>query len=208
MPSKTTLLELTLQEIANLPHKKDGKVLIGALNNLVPRLKNDHALAVQLWDTEISAARQLAVRIADPNQADETLLEKWVGDLADWDLTDAYTGQLVKYTKHSVPKAYAWAKRPAEFERRAGFATIAQMAWSKNEFGDAVFIDFLPCILEAATDRRLYVKKAVNWALRDIGKRNSSLRHHAQRLSSQLQSSSNKTAKWIGTHRSHEIFGD
>lgn len=196
-----------LDALARLPRKKDGKVLIGALNRLVPAYANDHGLAVALWDSGDAAARQLAVRIADPARADDALLEHWVRDLADWDLTDAFTGHYVRRTGLAVAKAHDWAMRTAEFERRAGFATMAQLAWSKTAFDDDVFIAFLPLIEDAAADERLYVKKAVNWALRDIGKRNDALRAHAQRTALMLQASDDRTARWVGRHRMREVFG-
>lgn len=195
-----------LKEIERLPQKEKGQVYLSALKPLMQKIGRNHNLAIQLWDTGDENARELAVRVADPKQADNLLLEIWVKDLKTWMLTDSFTGHLVKYTTHAVEKSYEWVERESEFERRAGFATVAQMAWSKDDVQDDVFISFLPCIEAASDDDRLYVKKAVNWALRDIGKRNEKLRTHAQSLALKLQKSDNKTMRWIGTHRFREIM--
>lgn len=198
-------LEAILKTIKNLPHKDDGRVYVSALAPITKEIGVDHALAVSLWRTGQKAAREVAVRIADPCEMHMSMLDDWVRDLDDWGLTDALTGHLVKYTPYAVDKAHEWAKRTPEFERRAGFATIAQMAWTQNDFTNDVFLNFLPVIKETATDDRFYVKKSVNWALRDIGKRNAVLQKHAQKLALELQQSNNKTARWVGMHRYTEI---
>ena len=195
-----------LKQIYKLPQKEDGAIYISALKPLVSKYKNEHELAIALWDTKDTCARELAVRIADPKLADETLLEEWLKDLGGWGITDAFTGHLVRHTRLAIPKAYEWANRGPEFEKRAGFATMAQLAWSKNTVKNSVFIDFLPVIERESMDGRFYVKKAVNWALRDIAKRNSNLRKHAQNISLKLQNSDDKTAQWVGRHRAKEIF--
>lgn len=197
-------LESVLKELEALPDR--GDVYISDLKPLLKKIKKDHALACELWQTGNRAARHIAVRVADPKLSDENLLEDWVRDLEDWGLTDAFTGHLVKYTSFAVSKAFEWAIREPEFERRAGFATIAQMAWARNDFEDEVFLRFLSVIEKTATDDRFYVKKATNWALRDIGKRNIVLRKQAQALALKLQTMDNKTACWVGRHRSREIM--
>ncbi|MEM7441804.1 MAG: DNA alkylation repair protein [Pseudomonadota bacterium] len=198
---------IALTALARLPRKADGKASITALNRLVREFGPDHALAVMLWETGDGAARQLAVRITEPEKVNAALLERWVRGLADWDLTDAFAAHTVRHTALAVEKAREWAGRSAEFERRAGFATMAQLAWVKSDVDDAVFIDFLPLIEDAATDERYYVKKAVNWALRDIGKRNPALAAHATRTARRLQASDDHTARWVGRHRMREVFG-
>lgn len=199
-------VQVALHELNALPFKDDGEVYIGALKPLLQRYKGQHDLACALWNTKQKPARELAVRIADPQRADDTLLEQWVHDLDCWGLTDSFTGHLVKYTSHASEKAFDWVQRDGEYLRRSGFATIAQMAWAHNEWDDQLFVDFLPLIKKYANDPRLHVKKAVNWALRDIGKRNENLRCHVIRLAAELQKSSNKTRRWVGMHRRHEYM--
>ena len=199
-------IEQILEQIKKLPRKDEGEIYLSSLKPLIKNLGKDHHLAIRLWETKNKAAREIAVRIAEPEKTNEELLEKWVKDLNEWGLTDAFTGHLVKYTSFAVSKSYEWAEQEPEFIRRAGFATIAQMAWAKNDFDDTVFIKFLPLIDKMASDDRFYVKKAVNWALRDIGKRNPKLQKHAQQLKKKLQQSDNKTACWVGKHRCKEFM--
>jgi len=201
-----------LTALARLPRKADGKVSITALDRLVREYGPDHDLAVMLWETGDAAARQLAVRITDPGRVDAALLERWVRGLADWDLTDAFAAHTVRHTALAVDKAREWAGRSAEFERRAGFATMAHLAVrgarAQHAIDDAVLIGFLPLIEAAATDERYYVKKAVNWALRGIGKSSPALAAHAERTARRLQASDDRTARWVGRHRMGEVFGD
>ena len=104
-----------------------------------------------------------------------------------------------------------WAGRSAGFERRAGFATMAHLAArgarAQHAIDDAVLIGFLPLIEAAATDERTYVKKAVNWALRGIGKSSPALAAHAERTARRLQAADDRTARWVGRHRMGEVFG-
>ena len=195
-----------LLEVLRLLPRKDGKhIYMRDLAPLEKACRGDHNLALALWETSDLAARELAVRIADPEQTDPDLLEKWVCGLDEWGLTDAFAGHLVKKTSFAVEKAKCWAQREQEFERRAGFATMAQMAWSKsNGIEDDVFISFMPYIEQASGDSRFYVKKAVNWALRDIAKRNAHLRGHVYELAERLIQGGDKTARWVAQHRAKE----
>lgn len=195
-------------EIKSLSRKDCGHVYTGDLQSLIRKIKKDHDLALALWQVDDRAAKQLAVRVCDPDKADEELLELWVNDLDEWGLTDAFAGHLVKYTPYALKKAYEWAEREPEFQRRCGFAIIAQLAWAQNDVSDDEFINFLPVIEKTANDDRFYVKKAVNWALRDIGKRNENLRIYAKKLAEKLQMSPDKTAKWVGKHRVKEFFSN
>lgn len=198
-------LKDAIRQLKELPRKND-RVYIKDLNTLVKKIKTNHDLAIKLWSSGSVDAKELAVRIADHNLASEELLENWVSQLSDWGLTDAFTGHLVRYTPMSEKKAFEWANRAPEFEKRAGFALAAQMAWSKNNISDNFFIEFLSIVEREASDERFYVKKAINWVLRDIAKRNDNLRKHAQKTSKKLQQSQNRVEKWVGTHRSKEIF--
>lgn len=201
------MIKNILKELKTLRRKEQGgQVYIADLKPLIKRIGRDHELAQELWATQYDAARELAVRIAEADKTDEALLDLWVKDLDCWEITDAFTGMLVKFTPYTIKKCYDWAEREPEFEKRASFATIAQMAWSANEFKDQTFVAFLDLIEAAANDDRFYVKKAVNWALRDIGKRNDRLQKKAEKLARKLQASDNKTAQWIGRHRVKEFM--
>ncbi len=206
----TTLPQL-YKAIQSLRRKDDGHIYITDAAPLIAAVGVHHDFALALWHSGGTsgdvAHREIAVRIADPALADEALLESWVAELDEWGLTDSFTGYVVKYTRWAEDKAFEWADRAALYQRRAGFATIAQMAWTRRyPAADDMFIRFLPLILRHAPDSRLHVKKAVNWALRDIGKRNALLCAHAIETAKKLQSSPDKTARWVGTHRCGEFI--
>ncbi|MCP4354689.1 MAG: DNA alkylation repair protein [Proteobacteria bacterium] len=172
---------------------------------LAKEIGKNHTLAKELWLHDILGAKLLAIHIAEPQVMSSKELDQWLKKLNSWGNCDAFCAHLVRETPFALDKAFQWAEKTKEFERRAGFSMIAQLAWKKNNFKDEDFISFLPLIEKYSTDERYYVKKAVNWALRDIGKRNGNLRKHALVLALKLQKSDNKTTKWVGTHRIKEI---
>jgi 3-methyladenine DNA glycosylase AlkD len=134
----------------------------------------DHALAGQLWDTEIHEARILASIVDDPRAVTEEQMERWVAEFDSWDLCDQCCGNLFSKTPYAWDKAVEWSEREGEFEKRAGFATVAYLSHNKRA-PDERFLAFLSIIKRDAGDSRNYVKKAINWALREIGKRNPAL---------------------------------
>ena len=194
-----------LAELKKLRRKPDGDVYDPDIKKIAVRIGADHKLALELWDTGDIAAQALAIYIADHEKIDGKLADKWVRGLSEWGICDSFTARLVRPKPFAVEKARTWAARQPEFERRAGFSLMAQMAWQQNGHADRVFIDFLPLVEKHASDDRLYVKKAVNWALRDIGKRNTKLRGHALAATRRLAASDNKTARWVGSHRMKEV---
>lgn len=196
-----------MMRLRKLRRKRDGDIYHPDLKPFVQEIGICHDTALALWDTGYDAARELAVFVADPARVDEKFLERWVVGLNEWGLCDGFTARLVRGTPFAVAKAHEWAAREPEYERRAGFSLMAQMAWQKNDYADKVFRDFLPLVERYAEDDRLYVKKAVNWALRDIGKRNEALARHALKTAERLQKSDSKAARWVGSHRIKEIIG-
>jgi len=194
-----------LAELKKLRRKADGDVYDPDIKKIAARIGADHRLALELWDTGDIAAQALAIQIADQEKIDGKLADKWVRGLSEWGICDSFTARLVRPKPFAAEKASIWAERKPEFERRAGFSLMAQMAWQQNGHTDHVFIDFLPLVEKHAGDERLYVKKAVNWALRDIGKRNEKLRQHALAAAQRLAASDDKTARWVGRHRMKEI---
>lgn len=207
-----TDISVVRARLSTLRRKPEGQVYIADLAPLVRDYAGDHALAVALWQTGGAnvdwAARDLAARIADPAAMTRADLGLWLRDLDGWSITDAYTGHIVKFTPWAEELAHQWATHGPTYEKRAAFALVAQMAWTKTtKTPDDLFIRFLPVIAAAATDARLHVKKAVNWALRDIGKRNPALNTHAIALARALAASDDKTARWVAAHRAHEYMG-
>jgi 3-methyladenine DNA glycosylase AlkD len=161
-------------------------VSVTALRGIARRLGTDRPLALSLWATGNHEARLLACFVDDPAQATEAQLESWALDLDSWDLCDQAATSLFDRTAHAWRKAAEWARRDEEWVKRAGFALMAGLAVHDRGAGDRDFLRLLPAIQRGAFDPRGYVRKAVSWALRNLGKRNPALHQaavaHAERL--------------------------
>jgi 3-methyladenine DNA glycosylase AlkD len=168
----------------------------------------DHPLALALWDTQVHEARILASIIADPKQVDEALMERWALDFDSWDVVDQVCGNLFDKTPFAYAKAVEWSSRQEEFVRRAAFSLMAYLAVHDKKAPDARFEPFFPLIASTATDPRNFVKKAVNWALRSIGKRNRALNQRAIEVARQIQAMDDKTARWIAADALRELTSD
>jgi len=180
-------------------------VSMASLRPLARQLGKNHALALALWDATLHEARILACMTADPAQATPGLLERWVEALDSWDVCDQFCNKLVVKTPHAWPLAAAWADRPETFVRRAGFSLMAQLAVHDRMATDG---DFTPCfesIVRHAGDGRNFVKKAVNWALRQIGKRNPQLQVRAIAVAEELLAMDSKPARWIARDALREL---
>lgn len=158
--------------------------------------RRDHALALALWASGIHDARVLATMIDDPKQITRGQMERWVRDCDNWGVTDALAF-LFDRTPFAEEKAHAWSARQPEFVKRAGFALMAGMAVHRKELSDEIFIRFLPVITREAADERNFVRKAVNWALRQIGKRSAPLRRAAIGTAKIIQRLDSRSARWI-----------
>jgi 3-methyladenine DNA glycosylase AlkD len=170
------------------------------LRQLAKQIGRDHALAHQLWDSGIHEARILAAFIDVPSLVTEEQMELWASDFDSWDVCDQVCGNLFDRTPHAYIKAIEWAGREEEFVRRAGFVLMASLAVHDKKAADERFLEFLLVIDKHAHDPRNFVKKAVNWALRQIGKRNSILKAAAIACAGELAASSNLTRRWVGTN--------
>lgn len=162
-------------------------VSVPALRKLAKGIGKDHKLAQELWDTGLHEARELATMIADPKQVTEELMERWVKDIDSWDVCDHCCGNLWDKTPFAYRKAREWSRRPEEFVNRASFSLMAALAVHDKAASDDAFIKFLPIIKRASIDERNFVKKAVNWALRQIGKRNRNLNRQAIETAREIQ---------------------
>ncbi|MBW8012596.1 MAG: DNA alkylation repair protein [Chloroflexi bacterium] len=171
-------------------------IRIPELRKLAKELGKDHQLALELWDSGMHEARILASMLDDPKQVTEDQMEAWVSDFNSWDLCDQCCGNLFDKTPYAYDKVVEWSARPEEFIKRAGFALLAWLALHDKVAPDEQFESFLPLILREATDERNFVKKAVNWALRHIGKRNLSLNSKAIMAAEKMATIDNKAAKW------------
>lgn len=196
-----------LQAMARFGLTGEGRLglAVPTLRALARELGRDHALALDLWDTGIPDAQLLASMLAEPARLTAAQMDHWVAGMRAWDVCDqACINAFVK-----SPLAWAaiprWAAREAEFERRAGFALLAAAAVHQKARPDADFIGLLPLIEAAAGDERNFVKKAVNWALRQIGKRSPELREPALTVAERLCGRSEKSARWIGSDARREL---
>jgi 3-methyladenine DNA glycosylase AlkD len=183
-------------------------IAIPDLRKLARELGKDHELAVRLWETEIHEARILAGMIDDPGKVTEAQMEAWVHGFDSWDLCDQICGNLFDRTRYAFRKASEWTGREDEFVKRAGFATIAWAAVHRKDVEDERFAVFLPIIRAESTDDRNFVKKAVNWALRQIGKRSPELNAKAVECAEQIQHIDSRAARWIGSDALRELTSD
>ena len=178
---------------------------VPTLRALAREFKRDHELALALWDTGIPDAQMLAGMVAEPAKLTVAEMDHWVAGMRAWDVCDqACTNAFVKSSLawEAIPR---WAKRRPEFEKRAAFSLLAVAAVHQKTRPDADFIARLPLIEAAADDERNFVKKAVNWALRQIGKRSAALREPALTVAERLCQREEKSARWIGSDARREL---
>lgn len=176
-----------------------------ALRNLAKKLGHNHQLAAELWATKIHEARILASLVDDPKMVSEPQMEKWVKVFNSWDLCDQCCMNLFDKTSFAQKKAVEWAKRKEEFIRRAGFAIMATLAVHDRKMADGDFLKFFPLIEKMSGDGRNFVRKAVNWALRQIGKRNKKLNQEALALARKILKQDFLSAKWIAKDAIREL---
>jgi 3-methyladenine DNA glycosylase AlkD len=143
--------------------------------------------------------------IDDPARVSEDQMEKWAADFDSWDVVDGCCGNLFDKTERAVRKVHEWSKRKEKYVKRAGFVLIAEMAVHDKIASDKTFLDFLPVIIREASDERNFVKKAVNWALRQIGKLNSSLNAAAIKTCAEINSSDSRSGNWIAADALREL---
>lgn len=178
------------------------------LRRLAKEIGTDHGLAGALWETEVHEARILASMIDDPAEVTEAQLEGWVRDFDSWDVCDQCCSNLFDRTPFAWAKAAEWSGREGEFVKRAGFALMACLAVHDKEAEDAAFLRLLPLIEGEADDPRNFVKKAVNWALRQIGKRSLRLNGEAIREAKRILRRDTPAARWIARDALRELQGE
>jgi 3-methyladenine DNA glycosylase AlkD len=180
-------------------------VSIPQLRNLAKKTGTSHEVAQQLWKTGYHEARILATMIDDPFKVTRDQMEEWASGFDSWDIVDNCCGNLFDKTPFAVPKAHEWSKRREEYIKRAGFVLMAELAVHDKRTSNKTFLEFLPVIVREASDERNFVKKAVNWALRQIGKRNALLNKEAIRTAKTIGNSGARSAKWIATDAIREL---
>ena len=181
---------------------------VTTLRNYAKKIGKDHDLAVKLWDSGIRDARMVAACIEDPKTVSEEQIDRWVKDFDSWDICDHCCGHLFDKTPYAYKKAKEWTKKKEEFQKRAGFSLMAWLAVHDKKVDDSKFDEFLTIITIESTDERNYVKKAINWALRNIGKRNISINKRAIETAKKIQKFDSKTAKWIASDAIRELTSE
>jgi len=183
-------------------------VSVPVLRKMARETGRDHELALALWASGIHEARLLACFIDRPDMVTEAQMEGWVKDFDSWDICDQCCSNLFDRTPVAHEKAVAWCEREEEFVRRAGFVLMAALSVHDKKASDEVFLRFLPLIKEYATDQRNFVKKAVNWALRQIGKRNLKLNGAALKTAEEIKKIDSRSARWIASDAIRELSSD
>lgn len=180
-------------------------VSIPALRQMARSLGRDHPLALDLWKTSIPDMRILASMVVQPALLTTQCMDAWAQGFASWDVCDQVCGNAFAASPLAWGRIQAWAQHPDEFVRRAAFALLATLAVHDKRAPDASFVAALAWVEVAASDERNFVKKAVNWALRNIGKRNAVLRDAAIACALRIQQQGSKPARWIAADALREL---
>jgi 3-methyladenine DNA glycosylase AlkD len=188
-----------------LPIDRALGVTTPQLRRLAREIGRNHNLALELWATEVSEARLLAPMIDEPSRVSVEQMEQWVHDLDSWGICDDCCFELFDRTRFAWRKALEWSRRRREFEKRAGFALMAALARHDRDAPDSKFAPFLTAIERESGDGRNFVKKAVNWALREIGKRNEPLNRAAIERARAIQAIGTPSARWIASDALREL---
>ncbi len=188
--------------------KNNYGISVSKLRKMAKDLPIDHQLAQKLWDSGIRDARMLAILIDDPKLVTEKQMDKWANDFNSWDVCDLCCGHLFDKTKFAYDKAVEWSGLEKEYVKRAGFSLMAWLAVHDKKAGDEQFINFLPIIEKEAIDERKIVRKAVNWALRQIGKRNIHLNEKALESAEKILEIDQKSSTWIANDAIRELTSE
>jgi 3-methyladenine DNA glycosylase AlkD len=180
-------------------------ISVPVLHQFARHIGKDHQLARQLWRTGIHEARILATLIGESEKVTAAEMDRWARDFDSWDVVDAACCYLYAQTTHAWSKAKAWSRRREDFVKRASFSLIAYLSYKEKEAADGRFVRFLRVIEREAHDERNFVKKAVNWALRNIGKRNKRLNREAIRAAERIRRQGSRPARWIAADALREL---
>lgn len=180
-------------------------VSIPNLRKIAREIGTNHELAKHLWKLDIRETRILATLIDNPKLVTEEQMDEWANDFNYWEICDQCCMNLFVNTDFAYKKAIEWSSSEKEFVKRAGFALMASLAFKYRKTNDELFDEFFQLIKKEASDERLYVKKAVSWALRQIGKRNLVLNKKAIEVAKEIQKINTKSAKWIASDVLREL---
>jgi 3-methyladenine DNA glycosylase AlkD len=176
-----------------------------AIRALAKEIGRDQKLSLKLWESGYLEARAIAFLIGDPAAVTEEQMERWVRDFDSWGVCDGCCGSLFDKTPFAFSKALEWSRRGEEFMKRAGFVMMATLAVHDKKAGDREFVRFLREIVRGSRDERNFVKKGVNWALRQIGKRNRNLNRLAIQKAEEIRKLQSRSARWIASDALREL---
>lgn len=183
-------------------------VSVPEMRKIAKEVGRDHRLALALWKTGIAEARIVAALIDDPGAVTSVQMDRWAKDFDSWDVCDQACLSLFDKSPLAWQKIPEWAEREEEFVKRAAFALVAGLAWHDKQAADKRFVDLFPILMKGSDDERNYVKKAVSWAIRNIGKRNRKLNKAALKLARDIQRIDSKAARWIAADVLRELEGE
>ena len=180
-------------------------VSVPDMRTLAKEIGRDHKLALDLWRTGIAETKIVAAMVGDPDKLTEEQMEDWVTGINSWDVCDQVCMNLFERNQLAWKKIIDWSEREDEFVKRTAFSLIACLAWHDKKASDDRFIEVLPVIIRGATDERNFVKKAVSWALRNIGKRNLNLNKAAIDTAKEIKRLDSKAARWVASDTLREL---
>ena len=178
------------------------------LKKIAKDYKNNHELAIDLWKIDTRETRIIASLVDVPKMVSSKQMDKWANEFSYWEICDQCCINLFRKTDYAYDKIHEWSKNEKEFVKRAGFALIATLAVHDKKQDDKIFIDLLKLTKREATDERNFVKKAVNWALRQIGKRNNNLNKEAIAIAKKIHKIDSKSARWIAKDALKELTSE
>ena len=188
--------------------KNNLGISIYKLRSIAKEIGKDHDLALKLWESGIHDARLLACFVDTPSSITGEQMDSWAKDFDSWDICDQACTSLFDLTPLAWTKIFEWAERNEEFVKRGAFSLIAGLSVHDKNADDKKFERLLPLIKKNSTDERNYVKKAVNWALRNIGKRNMTLNRKAIKIAEEIKKIDNSTARWIANDTIRELTSE
>ena len=188
-----------------IPSDKALGVLMGDIQKLGKELGRDHALALELWKTDVYEVRMLCAYVDEPERVTAAQMDAQARDFDNWAICDTLCFALWVRTPHAFAKIKQWANHKDEYVKRASFALLASMALKHKESTDADYLRTLPLMEKAATDERNFVKKAVSWALRGVGRRSVKLNKASLALAKKLAESKEPAPRWIGKDALREL---
>lgn len=207
LEAKSTRKDLDNLARFGIAAKRPFGVSMAQLKVLAKRLGRDHDLAAALWGTGRYEARMLATLVDEPALVTPAQMNRWCSDFDNWAICDTACFSLFDRTPHAWAKVEEWSDRGPEFEKRAAFALLASLALHDKTAADALFLECLPLVEREAGDERNFVKKAVSWALRGVGRRNSALHAAALPMAERLAASGEPAARWVGKDALRDLEG-